>query len=248
MTAQEAARSCHTKTDTRLDLAKTLVRQLESGDQIEADKTFAMLTDQATSGLFKEVGRLTRDLHDAINGFLLDSRIVHLAEHEMPDASQRLSYVINMTEQAANTSLAAVEASLPLAGELGRKARDLSFDWKRFQGRELSVDEFRELSRNLLGFLQTTGDHADELHEKLSDVLMAQDFQDLTGQIIRQVITLIKDVEEKLVHLVRISGATAANLKPDSEKLEGPVIPGIDQGDVMSGQDDVDDLLSSLGF
>jgi len=78
---------------------------------------------------------------------------------------------------------------------------------------------------------------------------MAQDFQDLTGQIIRQVINLIRDVEAKLVHLVKISGAQAQECRDEgSDKLEGPVIPGVDQGDVVKGQDDVDDLLSSLGF
>ncbi len=248
MNGQAVRVSSEEDRDIRLQLARELVSQIEAGDSDEADKTFAKLTDQATSGLFQEVGRLTRDLHDAINGFLLDSQIAQLAEREMPDASQRLTYVINMTEQAANTSLNAVEASLPLAGELANEARRLAADWSDSQQQGDVGKGCDALGKELVDFLQKTGEHADEIHAKLSDVLMAQDFQDLTGQIIRQVITLIHDVEEKLVHLVRISGAKMPVPQDKGAKLEGPVIPGIEQGDVMNDQDDVDDLLSSLGF
>jgi chemotaxis protein CheZ len=233
----------------RLELAKQLVSQLESGETDDAEQTIDQLAGFSESALFQEVGRLTRELHDAINSFLLDSKIAELAEREIPDASERLSYVITMTENAANTSLAAVEAGLPLADELGNKAKILAGEWKRFQERQLSVEEFRALSQKLVGFLQVTGEHSGELHGKLSEVLMAQDFQDLTGQIIRQVIALIQDVEHKLVRLVRISGGI--NGSPPTKKpggLEGPAVPGIDQGDQVKGQDDVDDLLSSLGF
>ncbi len=233
----------------RLVLAKQLVNQLESGDSVNAEHTVDLLAGFSENNLFQEVGRLTRELHSAINGFLLDSRITELAEREIPDASERLSYVITMTERAANTSLAAVEAAIPLADELGNKASNLASEWRRFQERELSVEEFRVLSRKLVGFLQIAGEHSGELHGKLSEVLMAQDFQDLTGQIIRQVISLIQDVEDKLVRLVRISGGLAgSDDTKSSAKLEGPVVPGIDQGDQVGDQDDVDDLLSSLGF
>jgi len=154
-----------------------------------------------------------------------------------------------MTENAANTSLGAVETGLPLADELGSEAKMLATDWKRFQERDLSVEEFRLLSQKLACFLDTTQTNSGVLHGKLSEVLMAQDFQDLTGQIIRKVITLIQDVEDKLVKLVRISGGLegAATVKL-ATTLEGPAVPGVDQGDQMNDQDDVDDLLSSLGF
>ena len=234
--------------EKRLQQAKALVTELEAGNESEAGRIIESLTYRQGNELFLELGRLTRELHEAINGFVSDSRIAELAEREIPDASERLNYVISMTEQSANTSLNAVEASLPLAEELGQKAGALSLDWSRFRDRKLPLEEFRVLSHELGDFLQTVSDHSGELHGKLSEVLMAQDFQDLTGQIIRQVIKLIHDVEGKLVQLVRISGAHLPENKGDSAKLEGPVVPGVDQGDVVSGQDDVDDLLSSLGF
>jgi chemotaxis protein CheZ len=234
--------------DERLQQARALVIALEAGNETEASQILEGLTNRQGNELFLELGRLTRELHEAINDFVNDSRIADLAEREMPDASERLNYVISMTERSANTSLNAVEASLPLANELGCKADALFSDWTRFRERQLPIEEFRVLSHELGDFLQTVTGHAGQLHSKLSEVLMAQDFQDLTGQIIRQVIKLIHDVESKLVQLVRISGSQLPEKKKEPSKLEGPVIPGVDQGDVLGGQDDVDDLLSSLGF
>jgi len=234
--------------DERLMLAKQLVEHLEAGNEAEATHVSSLLTEGVESKLFLEVGRLTRELHEAINEFLLDPRISEMAQVEIPDASERLTYVITMTEKSANTTLGAVEAGLPLADDLGVKSRAISEQWERFCNRELSVDDFRELSRELGGFLALTTERSKQLHGHLTEVLMAQDFQDLTGQIIRQVITLVHDVEDKLVQLVRISGSKLPEKQKDAKKLEGPAIPGIDQGDTVSGQDDVDDLLSSLGF
>ncbi len=232
----------------RLELARALVDQLEDGNEQEATRILSELASSKDRGLFQEVGRLTRELHDSIEGFLVDSRIPEMAEHEIPDAGKRLNYVISMTEQSANATLNAVEASLPLADELGARAGILARDWRCLQEREVSAEEFQSLSSELSGFLLMAGDYSGQLHGRLSEVLMAQDFQDLTGQVIRQVIALIQDLEEKLVQLVCISGFGGQEQKPDRTKLEGPVISGLDQGDVVDGQDDVDQLLSSLGF
>lgn len=234
--------------DERLLLARQLVEHLEAGNEVEATRVSSQLTEGIESKLFLEVGRLTRELHEAINEFLLDPRINEMAQVDIPDASERLAYVISMTEKSANTTLGAVEAGLPLADDLGKQARAIAEQWQRFRQRELSVEDFRLLSRELGDFLVLTSERSKQLHGHMTDVLMAQDFQDLTGQIIRQVITLVHDVEEKLVQLVRISGSKLPEKQQDGKKLEGPRVPGIDQGDTVSGQDDVDDLLSSLGF
>jgi chemotaxis protein CheZ len=234
----------------RLEKARALVTQLEADNQTAADEIIAELSGDGDDELFQEVGRLTRELHEAINGFLLDERVAEMAEKEIPDASERLKHVITVTENSANTTLSSVENSIPLVDELGAKATALADDWGRFQERELSVDDFRVLSKDLATFLELVTDHSSQLHRKLTDVLMAQDFQDITGQIIKQVIELVQDVEDKLVQLIRISGSKMPekSKQADPEKLEGPVVPGVDQGDVIQGQDDVDDLLSSLGF
>lgn len=233
-----------------LEKAKQLVASIEADDMELADKTLEELSDFSDSTLFREVGRLTRELHEAINGFLLDSKIADIAQREIPDASERLSYVIEMTEKSANTTLNAVEKSLPLANELEDKSAQLSDEWDKFREKQLSVDDFRSLSSDLSNFLEVVKNHSHHLHANLSDVLLAQDFQDLTGQIIRKVISLVTDIEDKLVQLVRISGSRLPDSKYESpsDVLEGPVVPGVEQGDVVQGQDDVDDLLSSLGF
>ena len=236
--------------NTRLSKARELVACLEANEMEKADLIVQELSVDRENELFQEVGRLTRELHEALNGFILDSRLTEMTHVEIPDASERLRYVITMTENSANTTLNAVEASIPLVDKLEQHASELNESWAKFRTRQLSKDDFKQLSQQLELFLQNVNSDSRELHNKLSEVLMAQDFQDLTGQIIRKVIDLVHDVEEKLVTLVRISGNKMAMPVKDHSKevLEGPVVPGVDQGNVVNGQDDVDDLLSSLGF
>ncbi len=239
--------------DEKLALARSLVESLESGREEDALTVIAKLAGFRDSILFQEVGRLTRELHDAINSFVVDSKLADIAESEMPDAAERLRHVIEMTEEAANTTLAAVEDAMPLAEALRNDSRHLAESWQRFRAREMNVDDFRAMSRELEGFLADTQENAEALNSKLSEVLMAQGYQDLTGQIIRKVIDLVRDVEGKLVELVRLSGArrepvAEAPASGRDIKAEGPIIPGVDRVDAVQGQDEVDDLLSSLGF
>jgi len=244
--------------DDSLTQARQLVRELEDGNSDAASQLLDDLARQRDSGLFREIGKLTRELHDALNGFQLDSKISSLAEHDIPDAKERLSYVITMTEQAAHRTLTAVEESLPIASELQNRARDLSEKWTRFRRKDMDVNEFRALVPEIDSFLELTNGHASKLNASLSDVMMAQDFQDITGQIIRRVINLVKDVEDNLVGLIRISGQRMApaekaatksgSLSEELSRGIGPQVPGLDHADVVHSQDDVDDLLSSLGF
>jgi chemotaxis protein CheZ len=114
----------------------------------------------------------------------------------------------------------------------------------------MNADEFRQMSKRIERFLETVEEDAKHLHKGLSDVMMAQDFQDITGQIIRQVIELVQDMEEGLVKVIKSVGI--AHVEEDDHVrevvAEGPQVNQEDNPDVMSGQDDVDDLLSSLGF
>ncbi len=235
----------------RLEHARELVRLLEAGDNKQADVVLNHLNDIHEGALFMELGRLTRELHEAINGFLLDERLQSIANHEIKDATERLHYVIDMTEKSANSTLNAVEASMPLVESLQQRAEQLAQEWRSFRNRELDLGAFRVLSDDLSHFLERVGSDGETLQGRLSEVLMAQDFQDLTGQIIRKVIVLVQDVEDKLVQIIRLSGKH----KPKSEvetasyvEPSGPVVPGVDKGEIMQDQDEVDDLLSSLGF
>lgn len=236
----------------KLELARTLLANLEQGKDDQATLTIAQLAGFRDSLLFQEIGRMTRELHESIKGFMVDSSLTNLAMNEIPDATERLQYVIEQTEQAANTTLEAVESSLPLADQLNSDAKDLAEKWQRFNSSKMSLDDFRAMSTELSSFLSATQQNSEDLHGKLTEVLMAQGFQDLTGQVIRKVITMVRDVEEKLIELVRVAGTEAqdeqAIKEEKAKKAMGPAVPGVEHGDVVSGQDDVDDLLSSLGF
>ncbi len=239
------------------DKIRELAAHVEGGNEAEADSLLDEITKQRESSLFQELGKLTRQFHEALNSFRLDSRISSLAEKDFPDARERLRYVIEMTQQSADRSLNAAEASAPLCDELKTGSEELGELWARFTRKELSAEEFRDLSSRLGEFMGTVAAHSETLRGNLNDVIMAQDFQDLTGQVITRVIGLVDELEGSLVDLVRISGENMIpqDKKEQSEEKEedrlkgtGPSIPGLDTEGVVSGQDEVDDLLSSLGF
>jgi chemotaxis protein CheZ len=239
------------KTNIRLEKAKALVAALEAGRDTDAEHLISDLAKLKESDLFLEVGRLTRELHEAINGFLLDARLADITSIEIPDAKARLNYVITMTQKSADRTLTAVEQSLPLVKEIKHNSEYLLLEWDKLRARLLNKQEFKHLSDTLVNYLNQTAQDTLVLHDNLSEVLMAQDFQDLTGQIIHKVINLVHDVEEKLVMLVRITGGRLeqeSRTQDDPHRMEGPTVPGVEQGSRMTNQDEVDDLLSSLGF
>lgn len=245
--------------DDRLVLARLLVSALEAGDEGPVSDLLSSLGAQQDRSLFNELGRLTRDLHEALNSFRLDSRVVEITHEEIPNAKERLNYVVTLTEQAAHRTLNAIEDSMPRLTTLSHRAESLSEGWAKFKRRELSVEEFRELGGSLDVFLTEVKEEVSTVSSQLSDVMLAQDFQDLTGQVIRRVIELVQEVEEGLVGIVKVAserlmkldGKLPAETVPEdtsSGKGFGPAVPGVDKAGIVSGQDEVDDLLSSLGF
>jgi len=181
----------------------------------------------------------------------MDSRLAGLAENEMPDVRERLRYVLEKTESSADRTLNALEDIMPRISGIDEEARQLSGEWERFTRRELKLDEFRQLSDRMYAFLGKVRDTNGELNGRLNEILMAQDFQDLTGQVIGRVIDLVQEVEQSLVELVRMTGARCqpkTKAETADTVAEGPQIDTADNPDVVHGQDDVDDLLSSLGF
>lgn len=246
--------------DALLVQARSLVTELEAGNVTGAEHVIEELGRIREQSLFRELGKMTRQLHDSLTSFALDSRMQSLAESDIPDAKARLNHVITMTEDSANRTLTAVEGTLPIAEQLQSSANDLHTKWDRFRNKDMNVDEFRRMSQEIDDFLNVTRDNAGRIHGNLSEVMMAQDFQDLTGQIIRRVINLVQEVEDNLVELIRLSGSVesagpdkspAQEKRPDGDLMQGvgPQVPGVgDTAGSVSGQDEVDDLLSSLGF
>ncbi len=244
--------------------ARELVDSLEKGNFGEAVQLIHELNKVRDRGLYHEVGKLTRELHNAIVNFQLDPRVPHAKEvSQITDATERLNYVVTMTEKAANRTMDLVEQSAPLVNDLNDEATALGADWGRFMRRELGAEAFRELAKRIELFLARSERDSSKLSGHLNDILLAQDYQDLTGQVIKRVTQLVTEVESNLLKLVlmasqvdRFAGIEHdhAVLRAEQEQQkepshgEGPQIHADKREDVASNQDDVDDLLSSLGF
>jgi len=236
----------------QLVLAKKLVQALESNNEVEADEILDEIAGLRQSTLFQGVGQLTRQLHDSLVGFSSDSKLVELTSSDIPDAKERLHYVITMTEQAANQTLGVVEGLLPLSKGLTEQSEALSDKWDRFLSKDMPFHEFKSMSTDITTYFSQTKKDLNLVQGGLTDILMAQSFQDITGQIIKRVISLVEELETNMVALIKLAGGTmkpkgAASIEPE---LPGPIVPGVDDksNDVATKQDDVDDLLSSLGF
>jgi chemotaxis protein CheZ len=235
--------------------SETLVATLDSGD-IDATsdllQTINQLRDQT---LYLEVGKLTRALHEAIGAVGIDGE----GGSQMVNARERLDYVINLTQKSADKTMDMVEDGMPLAATIGVSAQALKADWQRLLRREIPTEDYAELYQRMDVFLDDTAIGANRLEENFNNILMAQDFQDLSGQVIKKVISLVEDVESRLVDLMRMAGRVETltgmvhvnepiDKAAKADILEGPQIKPNERADVASNQDDVDDLLSSLGF
>ncbi|EAR09407.1 protein phosphatase CheZ [Reinekea blandensis] len=232
--------------------------RISDGNYEDALVTLQDMQNVRDRGLYQEVGRLTRALHDAITNFHIDSSKGEEIS-EMTDATDRLSYVVELTDKAANKTLDLVEESLPMADALREEAGELKREWERLVARDMTPDEFRKLYWRLDEYFKRLDSDASQLSGNMTEILLAQDFQDLTGQVINKVTGLVKEVEASLVDLVfmasQVEAITGIVTKGEDTEVpadkdakgHGPQIHK-DQEDVMASQDDVDDLLSSLGF
>jgi chemotaxis protein CheZ len=237
-----------------LEQAKLLVEYLESGQQDKADELIAEIQSPINTELFAEIGKLTRQLHDSLNNFQVDSRINDLANADIPDAKERLNYVIERTEEAANKTMDAVETIFPVLDVIQGKLDKVNPLWQKLMHNDIALPEFKSLCVDIDDLLKSTGSDTDKIRTLMTDVLMAQDFQDLTGQVIRKVIELVIEVEDSLISMLTAFGISSdsvskqTKLSTGENLVEGPIINTEERDDVVSDQDDVDDLLSSLGF
>jgi len=237
-----------------LEKARHIISEVESGNIEAADKLVEELSRNRDKSLFQELGKLTREFHDSLNNFKLDSKLTELTGTEIPDAKERLKHVIDVTDKAAHRTMNVVEDLLPLCEALDGQGEQIRTLWQRFMKRDMEPQEFRELCKEIEVYLEEQHQGTDRVKSGLTDILMAQDYQDITGQIISRVINLVSDLEVSLVKLIKDSGALMEDAQPESSNkkdktaLEGPQVPGLESNDALSGQDEVDDLLSSLGF
>jgi chemotaxis protein CheZ len=250
------------------ECAKLLSEKLQGDQYEEASQLIHTMLEARDRHIFQSVGRLTRGLHNAIVNFHVDADLSEepprVDSSEIRDASNRLNYVIELTQKAAEKTMDMVDEAAPIAMNLGQEASVLRDQWARLKRREMGPDEFRQLYARMDDFLAQMATGTEQLSRNLQNIILEQGFQDLTGQVLKRVIGLISDVEQDLVSLVRIAGQVEEitglkSLVEDGDEqtdlkekrktqAEGPQIDAATRLDVVSSQDEVDDLLSSLGF
>ncbi len=232
-----------------------LTAAIEARDDKQIDELVAELTTLRESSLYRELGMLTREIHESINSFGKDQRIAELAQEEIPTAKERLAYIVTKTDEAAHRTMNAAEETLEMSESFNSRATEIRDRWVAFRNRQLSKEDFVKLYDDMDHFLGDIETDTQNMQGKMTEIMLAQDYQDITGQMIKQVVGMVQEIEEKLVKLVAISGGVNPADKPKQDakastgdEAEGPQLHRSADDDVATSQNDVDDLLASLGF
>jgi len=196
--------------------------------------------------MLNRIGQVTRALHDNLSGLGLDKLMEKVAV-DIPDARDRLNYVARMTEQAAEKVLNATDAAIPLQIELATEAGRLEVRWNQVMSVPSLKSDYTSVANETLAFLSMTSKNTTDTKALLMDIMMAQDFQDLTGQVIKKITSLAQDLEQQLVQLLIDYSPAVAKKEATPGLMNGPQIDP-DAVDVVASQEQVDDLLDSLGF
>ncbi len=198
--------------------------------------------------ILNRVGQLTRDLHENLVGLGFD-RLLQSAAHAIPNARDRLDYVVKMTAQAADRVLNAVDVASPLQAEIINKGQLLEKKWQAVLEATSFKKDYHDTASETLEFLQTSINNSEQTKQQLLEIMMAQDFQDLTGQVIKKVMELAQDIEKQLLQvLIDFKQPHQLKTENDNTLLNGPQIDPKNTIDAVSDQAQVDDLLDSLGF
>lgn len=197
--------------------------------------------------MLARVGQITRALHDRLRELGFD-KVLEKATVEMPDVRDRLNYVARMTEQAAQRVLNATDSAIPMQERIDAGADEVLQGWKTTFAAPFSEANYRDMATLTMQCLIDMRKDSSATKEQLLEIMMAQDFQDLTGQVIRKVTDLAHEIEQQLVHFLIDYAPGEAKREPSSGLLNGPQIDPAGRSDVVADQGQVDDLLDSLGF
>jgi len=200
-----------------------------------------------TEALLGRIGQLTRQLREGLRELGLDKQVERAAQ-AIPDARDRLNYVATTTERAAHRALNAIELAQPLQERLATDAGALNARWDEWFANPIELNDARELVLDTRNYLREVPKTAQAINTQLMEILMAQDFQDLTGQVIKKMMEVVNDVETQLLQVLIDNSPPEKRQELNSNSmLNGPQIqPGLP--DAVSDQSQVDDLLESLGF
>ncbi|WP_306396532.1 protein phosphatase CheZ [Telluria beijingensis] len=206
--------------------------------------------DGHEGGMFERLGGIVRLLHDSLRELGYDKALTE-ASTQIVDAQDRLEYVATLTEQAANKVLNTLDEGMPAQDLLQKQAKDMETRWADLFEGKLSLDEFKALAGDSRQFAALVNEATEAERARLLEIMMAQDFQDITGQLIKKVVKITQTVESELAQLLRDNAP--ADIKEKLAKKEQPAAPApLMQGpsvpDTALNQDSVDDLLADLGF
>lgn len=215
---------------------------------------------QQNDDLIQRIGHLTRMLRVSMQELGLD-REIEKAAQAIPDARDRLLYISAMTEQAANRVLSSIEKIQPEQKAVGEKSRLLNEKLLAFIEKNPEDTEAKLLIEETSDLLTLTSLTTTDTLKELLEITMAQDFQDLTGQVVKKMMEVVKEIEHQLVQVLMESSSAnqskeevlrrLAESEWEDEKepslLNGPQIKPT-AGDAVTNQDQVDNLLDQLGF
>jgi chemotaxis protein CheZ len=218
-------------------------------------ETLDRLGEAREVALYRELRELSGSLRFALDQFRLDSRLATLAGKDVPDARVRLDHALKLTEDGAHRTLDLVERSCPLADHTAKHAAALIASLRAVRGEITGVTPLDKVLTQIAEFLAIAQRDSDTVRSNLTEVLMAQSYQDLSGQIIRGVIVLVGEVERTLAHFASLAGsptdkqtaAAGAESEPSASQGFGPAVPGITRN-AVDEQGDVDALLADLGM
>lgn len=234
-----------------------LTAALDAGDDSAFRGAFDRLREQLNVQLNPELKRLTADAQSALRRFREQARLEVLADQEVPDARRRLAHVVKLTEEAAHRTLDLVEQSSPLIDRMALESSQLMEEWGLHGSRQLAVNTlWPERAHETL---ERTLRDADLVRRYLSQMLLAQGYQDLSGQIINAVIRLVTELEQVLGQLVSLANGEDTRrmpaLKLDQTQPQpdlegsagaGPHVPGVGATQYVDDQGDIDALIASV--
>jgi chemotaxis protein CheZ len=198
--------------------------------------------------VLSRIGHMTRALHESLRGLGLD-KLIEKAASDIPDARDRLDYVVRLSEQSAKRVLDATDAANPLQDGIDDRAAELSRAWQALLAEPGKGDgAWRALAERTVASMAESRSAATATKGHLMDIMMAQDFQDLTGQVISRITGIAQNLEKQLVQVLVDFAPSEIKRELDNGLLNGPQINPEGNSEVVADQGQVDDLLDSLGF
>ncbi len=191
--------------------------------------------------MYERLGGIVRQLHDSLRELGYDKSLAD-ANSQIAESKDRLEHIAALTEQSAVKVLNTLEAGMPAQDALIRQGQEMEARWAMLFAGKIGIDEFKILAADARQFAATVVSEGEKEKARLLEIMMAQDFQDLTGQIIKKVVGVTKSIEQDLAKLL-LDNAPAAVKEKQVELMSGPSSP-----DTALAQGDVDDMLANLGF